>query len=77
MRIFAIHDAEGIISEVITCPDDSPVPVLQTQPGFSMTEIEPPKDLVETEFQSSEGVTKLVESYRVQVAPRKSTLASR
>jgi hypothetical protein len=77
MRVFAIHDAAGIISEVVTCPEDSPLPVLTTHPALSMTEIEIPADVVETKLESSQGLTKLIENYRVQVVPGKTALVSR
>ena len=77
MRVFAIHDAAGNISEVVTCPDDSPQPVLTTQAVLTMTEIEVPASAVETDLESPQDLTKLIESYRVQVGPGKSTLVAR
>jgi hypothetical protein len=77
MRIFAIHDAAGVISEVITCPEDAPVPVLTTQPGLSMTEIEVPGGVADTELESSQGLTELTENYRVEVVTGKSPLVPR
>jgi hypothetical protein len=75
MRVFAIHDALGNISEVVTSPEDAPRPVLTTRPGLTMTEIEVPASLVddlefpETVAEVPEGVTRLAERFQVQVAP--------
>lgn len=76
MRIFAIHDTAGNISEVVTSPDDLPQPMLRTEPGLSMTEIELPKDLVETDLESSEGLAKFIEHHRVRVVSAKATVVS-
>lgn len=47
MRLFALHDAEGAIVEVVMSPTDGPAPVLETAPGVAYTEIEPPEGLTE------------------------------
>ncbi|MET4563512.1 hypothetical protein ABIA69_004732 [Lysinibacillus parviboronicapiens] len=74
LRIFAIHDVEGNISEVVTCPKSHPRPFLTTDPRFSMTEIEIPTGIDETELDSKEGLNKLMESYRVEVVHNKAHL---
>ncbi|MGX5552473.1 MULTISPECIES: hypothetical protein [Bacillus] len=73
-RVFAIHDVTGYIKEVVTGPVSSPMPVLQTEPGWSITEINIPTDIDETEIDSFEGLIKLMESYRVQVVDNKVNL---
>jgi hypothetical protein len=45
MRLFAVHDSEGRISEVVMSPAEAPAPVLETTPGLTFTEIEPPEGL--------------------------------
>jgi hypothetical protein len=95
MRVFAIHDDKtGYISEIVTCPEDSPItPVLTTQPGLAMTEVElpasagvdleVPEDMApeamtpEARSQYFETITRLVEGYRVQVGPRRAPLVER
>jgi hypothetical protein len=47
MRFFAVHDAEGKIEQAVMCPTDAPAPVLQTGPGLTFTEVEPPEGLTE------------------------------
>jgi hypothetical protein len=68
MKVIAIHDSAGIISSIITC-EEGPHPVMTLPPGFSMTEVQPPEELAEIDLKTSEGVTILIESYRVEVAP--------
>ena len=77
MRVFAMHDAAGNISDVVTCPDDVPAPMLM-KTGFTMTEIDAPTDLVDSDFESPEKVEEFVNKYRVDVAQRqKSPLVAR
>jgi hypothetical protein len=76
MRIFAIHDPAGNISEIVTCPDDVPAPIV-TRAGFMMTEIEAPVGVADSDLESPEQVEELVNSYRVDVARQKSSLVSR
>jgi hypothetical protein len=73
MRVFAIHDATGIILGVVTCPADAPTPVLTVQAGSFTTEIELPNGLDAANLKSAE----LAKSYRVEVAPRKAALVQR
>ena len=51
MKVFAIHDSAGAISEIVTAPDDSPTVEIVTRPGWTMTEVDVPAD-----FHISEGV---------------------
>lgn len=67
MRIFAIHDALGNISQVVTAPTtDSAKPVIMTPAGLTMTEI---GDLpVEAEsLESRESLAEFVANYVVSV----------
>jgi hypothetical protein len=78
MRVFAIHDAAGTISEVISFPEDGPQALMTTQPGFSMTEIDPPAGLgVSDDAQTIEALRRLADDYRVIVAADGATLARR
>ena len=47
MRLFAVHDATGRIYEAVLCPEDAPTPMLETTPGLTFTEVEPPESLTE------------------------------
>ena len=40
MRVFAIHDAEGNISGIATCPSDAPSVGVSLDPGQLMTELD-------------------------------------
>jgi hypothetical protein len=76
MTVIAIHDSAGIISSVVTC-EEGPHPVLTLPPGHSMTEVQLPEELVEIDLKTSEGATRLIESYRVEVAPTTAALVPR
>jgi len=71
MRVFAIHDAGGTISEIVTAPDDGPVATMVTRPGMSMTEIDVPEDLQLSDDvdKNAKGIAELVQQYRVIVEP--------
>ena len=71
MKVIAIHDSTGTISSVITHDGEGPHPIMTLPAGFSMTEVQLPEELVEIDLKTSEGATKLIESYRVEVAPAK------
>ncbi len=45
MKVFAIHDSAGAISEIVTTPDDGPAAGIVTRAGWSMTEVEVPAGL--------------------------------
>jgi hypothetical protein len=74
MRVFAIHDTGGRISQVVTCPADAPPPVLTPPQGLFWTEIEPPKGSTDTDLQSDAHLVELMKSYRVEIVPRKAVL---
>lgn len=72
MRVFAIHDAAGAISEIVTAPDAGPAAGIVPRAGWSMTEVSVPGG-----FQIADGVegnvqrlAELVQQYRVIVEPR-------
>ena len=72
MKVFAIHDAAGAISEIVTAPDDGPAVGIVTRAGWSMTEVEVPAGLqiadgVEGNVQN---LAELVLQYRVILEPR-------
>jgi len=76
MRVFAIHNAAGAISEIITAPDDGPAAGIVTRAGWSMTEVEVPAG-----FQIADGAegnvqkwAELVLQYRVICEPRRAKL---
>lgn len=76
MRVFAVHDAEGRISQVITCPDSTPA-TLMPPPGLTMTEIKLPDDLVASDLENRGRLSELMENYRVEPASRNATLVRR
>ena len=47
MKLFAVHDSEGKILEMVMCPADGPEPILETPSGVLLTEIDPPEGLAE------------------------------
>lgn len=65
MRLFAVHDVEGRIYEVVTCPADGPVPVLETRPGLVVSEVEPPEEVTE-----DADLHEFIRNHRVQAAPQ-------
>jgi len=76
MKVFAIHDAAGAISEIVTTPDDGPTAGIVTRAGWSMTEVEVPEDLqiadgVEGNLQN---LAELVLQYRVVLEPIRAKL---
>jgi hypothetical protein len=74
MRIFAIHDAAGNISEVVSCPAKAPQLILTTPSNLTMTEVTIPKGLAVADLENSSGVAKFIETYGVEVVSRKVAL---
>ena len=75
MRLFAVHDSEGTIVEMVMSPADGPAPVLETGPGVAYTEVKPPEGLSE-----DTDLRELMKYHRVDVARRQGSpapLASR
>jgi hypothetical protein len=67
VRVFAIHDVQGDISQLVTAPTtDSARPVLVTPAGLTMTEIgDLPVDAASLE--SQEGLAEFAANYVVNV----------
>jgi len=76
MRIFAIHDASGNVSEIVTSPDDLPAPIV-TRRGLAMTEIEAPAGVPDSDFEDQDKLGELLGNYRVDVSRPKSPLIPR
>jgi len=76
MKVFAIHDSAGTISEIVTTPDDGPAAGIVTRAGWSMTEVEVPAGLQIAD--GAEGnvqkLADLVLQYRVICEPRRAKL---
>jgi len=72
MRVFAIHDAGGTVSAILTAPDDGPVATMVARPGMTTTEIEVPKHLHLSDHvdKNTEVIDELVQQYRVIVERR-------
>ena len=64
MRLFAVHDAAGMIQQVITCPAVAPAPSVETPPGLSFVEIDPPEGLTE-----DADLQEFLKNHRVELAP--------
>jgi hypothetical protein len=74
MRIFAAHDAEGNIHQIVVCPPNAPLATVATEPGLLMTEIEAPAtmsglDLSDPERSSQQlsEVLRDLQHFRVEV----------
>lgn len=76
MRIFAIHDASGNVSEIVTSPDDLPAPIV-TRQGLAMTEIEAPVGVPDSDFEDQDKLAELLDNYRVDVTRPRSPLIPR
>ncbi|MDQ0812491.1 hypothetical protein QFZ63_004205 [Streptomyces sp. B3I7] len=72
MRLVAVHDNEGTISEVLLSPEGVPVSIIQeTPPGMTVTEVEPPEELTAVAEQIEiQHLREFMENYRVQTAPQ-------
>ena len=71
VRVFAVHDGGGVISDLVTCPDDGPVAVLSPRPGMEMTEIEVPDSI---DFDDPETLRAAVDGFIVERMSIKGTL---
>lgn len=76
MRVFAIHDAVGVISEIVTAPDTGPSAGIVPRAGWSMTEVNMPAgiQIADSVEENQEQLADLVQQYRVIVEPRKARL---
>jgi hypothetical protein len=77
MRIFAAHDAEGNIHEVVVSPPDAPPATVMTEPGLLISEIEAPEmmsglDLNDPECSSQQlsEVLQHLRHFRVEVGTK-------
>lgn len=64
MRLFAIHDHEGKITEAVMCPTDALAPELEVGPGLVFAEVEPPEG-----FAEDSDLLEFIRSHRVEMAP--------
>jgi hypothetical protein len=74
MRIFAAHDAEGNILQIVVSPPDAPLATVTTEPGLLMTEIEVPAtmsrlDLSDPE-RSSQQFSEILQHFKVEVGAK-------
>lgn len=76
MRVFAIHDAVGVISEIVTAPDNGPAAGIVPRAGWSMTEVHMPADIQISDSveENQEQLADLVRQYHVIVEPRTARL---
>ena len=76
MKVIAIHDGAGAISEIVTAPDDSPTVGIVTRPGRTMTEVYVPADFQIFEDVEGNGqeLADLIGQYRVIVEPENSQI---
>jgi hypothetical protein len=65
MRLFAIHDSDGNILEVVTSPGNSPPPRLQITAELACTEIAIPDDLPEEDADLDNYLRELPNAFRV------------
>jgi hypothetical protein len=71
MKVFAIHDAAGVISEIVTAPAVGPSAGIVTRAGWSMTEIEAPANLKSADDHQGhvQALAAVIQQYRVVVKP--------
>jgi hypothetical protein len=76
MKVFAIHDAAGAISEIITMPKDGPKAGIVPRPGSLMTEIQVPTGIENLEGADGtiEDLANLAQHYNVIIEPRSAKL---
>jgi hypothetical protein len=78
MRIFAAHDAEGNIHQIVVSPPNAPLPTVTTEPGLLMTEIQVPATMSQLDLsdpeRSSQQLSEVFQNlrhFRVEVAAAK------
>jgi hypothetical protein len=54
MRIFAAHDTEGNIHQIVVSPPNAPLPTVTTEPGLLMTEIQAPATMSQLDLSDPE-----------------------
>jgi len=71
MRIFAVHDVEGNIHQIVVSPPDAPVATITTELGLMITEIEVPDgvDLVDPE-RSGQQLSEVLQHFQVEVGAK-------
>jgi hypothetical protein len=80
MKVFAIHDAAGTISDIITAPDHAPPVGMVTRAGLSMTEVHVPAGIKLVEGANGGDVKQLadlIQNYQVIVEPKIAKLKRR
>jgi hypothetical protein len=74
MRIFAAHDVEGNIHQIVVSPPDAPLATVTTEPGLLMTEIEAPEMMSGLDFsdpeRSSQQLSEILQHFRVEVGAK-------
>jgi hypothetical protein len=80
MKVFAIHDAAGTISDIITAPDRGPAAGMVPRAGLTMTEVHVPAG-VKLVKGANDGDVKqladLIQNYQVIIEPRMAKLKRR
>jgi|RhiMetdeSRZDD1v2_1073273.scaffolds.fasta_scaffold73360_10 hypothetical protein len=79
MKVFAIHDATGEISEIITAPDGAPAAGLVTPAGSVMTEVQVPAGykIADPAQGNMQDLAVLAKQYRVHPEPKIGKLVRR
>lgn len=72
MRVFVVHDAKGRIVQAIMGPTDGPAPILETTPGMTFTEVEPPVAMTE-----DSDLQDFIKNYQIEEAPSQKSSAIR
>ena len=73
MRLFVVHDVSGSISQVVTCPDDTPALYVTPPEGMMYTECEPPEDFSD----DANAIDELMRSNLVDLSPGRATIVRR
>jgi len=78
MRFLTIHDAEGLIHEVVLSPPDAPPATVTTETGRFVTEVEAPEGIAGLDFSDPERsrrqidkVVQQLQEFRVEVGKAK------
>ncbi len=65
MRLFAVHDSEGTILQVVASPDGIEGPTLETPPGLYYAEVDPAEQIPEDDDGLDEFLPRFMASYKV------------
>jgi hypothetical protein len=70
MRYFAVHDRDGNIAALTTCPPDASPLTLVPDPGQFVTEVEVPEDAALADPENEQRAVEQLKEFRVEAEPK-------